>query len=239
MRPILHIFRREMAAYFSTPIGYVFIVVFLVLSSTLYVMELFVYGQADMTGFFGWMPMLLMVFVPAVAMRLWSEERKLGTIELLMTLPVNSLQAVLGKFFAGLAFLGLALALTFPLPVALFALGNPDPGPMLGGYLGTLVLGMIYLAIGSFASTLAREQIVAFIVGAVICALFWLTGWAPFVATLADFSKLLGRFVAAVGIDTHYYGVTRGIADTRDLVYALSVTGFFIFLSVLSVERMR
>ncbi len=239
MQPILHIFKRELTAYFSTPVGYVFMVVFLVLSTTLYVMELFVFGRADMTGFFSWMPMLYMVFVPAVAMRLWSEERKLGTIELLMTLPVNSTQAVLGKFLAGLAFLCVTLLLTFPLPVALFLLGNPDLGPIIGGYLGTVVLGMIYLSIGSFASTLTRDQIVAFITGAVICALFWLTGWEPFIASISDFSKLLGKFFAALGIDTHYYSITRGVVDTRDLVYAVSVTGFFLFLSVLSVERKR
>jgi ABC-2 type transport system permease protein len=172
-------------------------------------------------------------------MRLWSEEKKLGTIELLMTLPVNSVQAVLGKFAAGLTFLGFTLAMTFPLPLAVFWLGNPDPGPILGGYLGSLALGMVYLSIGSFASTLSRDQIVAFIIGGVLCAFFWLTGWEPFVASLSDFSQLLGAFVAALGIDTHFYGISRGVLDTRDVIYALSVTAFFLYLNVIMVERKR
>lgn len=240
MSAIYTVFRRESSAYFNTPIGYVFAVFFLGVGSALYVTQLFSDGQANMNGFFSLMPIFFLFFVPAVSMRLWAEERKTGTMELLLTLPVTSTQVVLGKFLAGLAFLAVTLALTFPLPTALVLLGgHPDPGPIIGGYLGTIVLGMIYMAIGSFASTLTSDQIVAFVVALAIGFFFWLTGFEPFTATIADWYRPLGKMLAAVGIDTHFYSIARGVVDSRDVVYALSVTGYFLFLSVLSVERKR
>jgi ABC-2 type transport system permease protein len=234
------IFRRELGAYFNTAIGYVFMIFFLAVSSAFYVTSLFESGRAGMSDFFNMMPILFLFFVPAVTMRLWAEERKSGTMELLLTMPVTSWQAVLGKFFAGWAFLTVTLLFTFPLPLALVLLnGNPDPGPIIGGYLGTMILGMIYMAIGLFASSLTADQIVAFVAALAVSFFFYLTGFDPVVAWLSDLSKPLGQAVAAVGIDTHFYSISRGVVDSRDVLYALSVTGFFLFLCVLSIERKR
>jgi ABC-2 type transport system permease protein len=240
MSPIFTIFRRELGSYFNTPIGFVFLAFFLIVSSVYYVTPIFVDGQATMTGFFQHMPSFFLFFVPAVAMRLWAEERKSGTVELLLTLPVTSTQAVLGKFFAGLFFLITTLALTFPLPLALVLLGgNPDPGPIIGGYLGTIVLGTIYMAIGSFASTLTSDQIVAFIAALAISFFFFLTGYEPLTAWMSDLNKPFGEMISRIGINTHFYSIARGVLDSRDVVYAVSLTAFFLFLSVMSVERKR
>ncbi len=180
------VFRREFASYFNTPIGYVFMAFFLLVTKALFVSTIFTNGSADMRGYFGLMPIFFLFFIPAISMRLWSEERKLGTLEWLLTLPLNAWQAVVGKYLAGLAFIAVFLMLTADVPIFMYLYGNPDIGPIIGGYLGTMVLGMVYLAIGAFASSLTADQIVAFVVAVAISFIFFLMGYGPVLDWLKD-----------------------------------------------------
>lgn len=244
MNALYSIMRRELAAYFNTPIGYVFVVFFLVLSCALFVtLNLFVEGVAEMRGFFSFLPILFLFFIPSISMRLWAEERKAGTLELLLTFPIRTWHAVLGKFFAGVVFLCVALLLTLHLPIVLWLLSaqgaGPDIGPIIGGYLGTIFLGMVYLAVGSFASSLTSDQIVAFVIGASLNGLLFLISFPMIVNWIRDFSPRLAVTVSSFGVGHHFESISRGVVDSRDLVYALTVCGFFLFLNVLVIERRR
>ncbi|HTI85041.1 MAG TPA: ABC transporter permease, partial [Alphaproteobacteria bacterium] len=191
MKGMLSVFRRELAAYFATPLAYVFIFIFLVLSgaTTFFLGNFFERGQADLAPFFGFHPWLYLLLVPAIAMRLWADERKTGTIELLLTLPVSIGQAVVGKFLAAWAFAGIALALTFPMWITVNYLGSPDNGVILTSYIGSFVMAGSYLAIGAAFSALSKNQVIAFVLAAVFCLLFTVSGtplvlnafstWAP------------------------------------------------------------
>ena len=239
MRAISIIFRRELAAYFATPLAYVFIVVFLVLagSLTFFLGSFFDRGQADLTPFFTFHPWLYLFLIPAIAMRLWAEERKTGTIELFLTLPVTTTQAVLGKFLAAWAFCGSALALTFPLWLTVNVLGSPDNGVILASYLGSWLMAGAFLAIGAAVSALTKNQVIAFVVAAVVCfvltvsgssvVLGFFTGWAPqtVIDTVASFSFI-----------SHFTSVMRGVIDVKDMVYFLSLIVFFLFANTAIVE---
>ena len=239
MRAISIIFRRELAAYFATPLAYVFIVVFLVLagSLTFFLGSFFDRGQADLQPFFTFHPWLYLFLIPAIAMRLWAEERKTGTIELFLTLPVTTTQAVLGKFLAAWAFCGIALALTFPLWLTVNVLGDPDNGVVLASYLGSWLMAGAFLAIGAAVSALTKNQVIAFVVAAVVCfvltvsgssvVLGFFTGWAPqaVVDTVASFSFI-----------SHFTSVMRGVIDVKDMVYFLSMIVFFLFANAAIVE---
>ena len=239
MRAISIIFRRELAAYFATPLAYVFIVVFLVLagSLTFFLGSFFDRGQADLTAFFTFHPWLYLFLIPAIAMRLWAEERKTGTIELFLTLPVTTTQAVLGKFLAAWVFCGIALALTFPLWLTVNVLGSPDNGVILASYLGSWLMAGAFLAIGAAVSALTKNQVIAFVVAAVVCfvltvsgssvVLGFFTGWAPqtVVDTVASFSFI-----------SHFTSVMRGVIDVKDMVYFLSLIVFFLFANTAIVE---
>ena len=245
MHVIWTIMRRELGAYFNTPIGYVFMIFFLVLSKSLYVgMHLFVQGVAEMRDFFNWLPILFLFFLPAVSMRLWSEERKLGTLELLMTFPIRSWHAVLGKFLAGSVFLGVTLFLTLDLVLMLRVLLSAptmslDFGTIVGGYAGAMCLGMVYLAVGSFASSLTSDQIVAFVIGATLNGVLFLISFPTIVNWVRDFSPELSVAVQRFGVGYHFDSIARGVLDTRDLFYMLSMMAFFLFLNVLVIERRR
>lgn len=235
----LAIFRRELAGYFATPVAYVFIVGFLLLAGifTFYVGGLFERGQADLKPFFMFHPWLYVVLMPAVAMRLWAEERRSGTIELLLTLPVGLGGVVLGKFLAAWAFTAVALALTFPAWITVNLLGNPDNGVVLAGYVGSLFMAGGYLAISACLSALTRNQVVAFVVGVVVCLLFTVagspmvldavTGWAPrvLVDTLASFSFL-----------TRFAAIMEGVIDLRDVVYFASLIAVWLFANTVAVD---
>ena len=239
MRAISIIFRRELAAYFATPLAYVFIVVFLVLagSLTFFLGSFFDRGQADLTPFFTFHPWLYLFLIPAIAMRLWAEERKTGTIELFLTLPVTTTQAVLGKFLAAWVFCGIALGLTFPLWLTVNVLGSPDNGVILASYLGSWLMAGAFLAIGAAVSALTKNQVIAFVVAAVLCfvltvsgssvVLGFFTGWAPqaVVETVASFSFI-----------SHFTSVMRGVIDLKDMVYFLSLIVFFLFANAAIVE---
>jgi ABC-2 type transport system permease protein len=233
------IFRREFQAYFLTPLAYVFIVIFLGLSGafTFFMGYFFERGQADLQTFFTFHPWLYLILIPAVAMRLWAEERKSGTIELLMTLPVSTTQAVLAKFLAAWAFVCIAVALTFPIWITVNFLGDPDNGVIVASYVGSLIMAGTFLAIGSCLSALTRNQVIAFIVAAVICFLFLMSGlemvtaffrgWAP--AYLVD-------GVSGMSFLSHFNAITRGVIDLRDLIYFGSLIAVSLFINVVIVD---
>ncbi len=230
------IFRKEFRSYFSSPAGFVFLTAFLVLSAWLFFRVFFLIGQASLRPFFSFMPWLFLFFVPAAAMRMWAEERKLGTDEILLTLPVRDGEAVLGKFIAGLAFLALAVGLTFPLPIVVSLLGSPDPGPIVGGYLGLILMGAAYLAIALFASSLTENQIVAFIIGITISFALFVVGEDIVLIAVPAFLAPILRYL---GLGQHFASIARGVIDSRDLVYYLSVIAFFLYLNVRVVESRK
>lgn len=222
MSPVRAVYRRELASYFATPVAYVFIVIFLALAGalTFYLGGLYERGQADLQPFFSFHPWLYLFLVPAVAMRLWSEERKSGTIELLLTLPVTATQAVLGKFLAAWVFVGIALALTFPLWITINYLGAPDNGVIVAAYLGSWLMAGAFLAVGICLSAVTRNQVVAFILTVLACFLLMLagfplvlnafSGWAPQVVVDA---------VAQLSFLTHFAAIAKGVLDLRDVLF--------------------
>ncbi len=236
MSAILGIMKREFRSYFNSPIAYVYITVFLAISNWFFFRDFFLMEQATLRPFLGSLPIYFLFFVPAVSMRLWSEERKLGTAELLLTLPVRDHEVVLGKYLAGLALLVTSLVLTLPLVVTVKALGQPDMGSIFTSYLGGVLLGAAYLAIGFFVSSLTENQIVAFILGITACFVFFIIGENLVLLSAPDFLVPILKYL---GLATHFDSIARGVLDTRDLVYYLSLIGFFLFLNVRSIAERR
>ena len=239
MGVISSIGKRELQSYFATPLAYVFIVIFLVLSGlfTFYLGEFYERGQADLSPFFNFHPWLYLFLVPAIAMRLWAEERKSGSVELLMTLPVTLWQAVLGKFLAAWLCIAIALALTFPIWVTVNYLGEPDNGVIVAAYIGSLLMAGGFLAIGSCISAANRNQVVSFILTVVICFLFMLAG---FPLVLDFFSGWLpGPLLDAVAILsflTHYTAISKGVLDLRDVLYFLLVIGVWLYATTIVLD---
>mgnify|MGYP003667330365 CR=1 FL=1 len=233
MRNIWIIAKRELAGYFATPLALVFIVIFLALTGafTFYLGRFFDNGQADLEAFFRFHPWLYLILIPAVAMRLWAEERKSGTIELLMTLPVTTAQAVLGKFMAAWAFCGIALALTYPV------WGAPDNGVIVAGYVGSFLMAGAFMSIGACMSAMTKNQVIAFIISATVCFLFTMSGldlvlnffqgWAP---------ALIVDTVASLSFLVRFDAVMRGVIDLRDVLFFVSLIAFFLFTNVIVVE---
>ncbi|MBU2038080.1 MAG: ABC transporter permease [Gammaproteobacteria bacterium] len=242
MNTLMTICKREFSAYFATPVAYVFIFIFLVMSGvfTFYLGNFYQRGQADLLPFFNFHPWLYLFFMPAVAMGLWSQERQLGTIELLMTLPVTLWQAVLGKFLAAWLFAGLALLLTLPLWLTVNYLGTPDNGVILASYLGSWLMAGAFIAVGSCMSALSRNQIVAFILTVVVCFVLMLSGF-PLVL---DFfrgwaSEGLLDLIASLSFLTHFEALARGVVDIRDLLYFVLVIAVWLLATtqVLTVKK--
>ena len=223
--------KRELAGYFSSPVAYVFIVIFLLLSGffTFMVGGFFERGEASLVSFFMWHPWFYLFLVPAVGMRLWAEERRVGTLELLLTMPVTAWQAIVGKFVASWLFLGLALGLTFPLVITVNYLGSPDNGVILAGYLGSLLMAGSYLAISCLTSALTRNQVVSFSIAVVLCLFLILAGFPPVTNLLARWSVTLVELVASFSFITHFEGFQKGVLDSRDVIFFLSVIGFSLF----------
>ena len=229
--PVKAVAKREWNSYFNSPIAYVFLMIFLALASffTFAVARFYESGQADLSGFFYWHPWLFLVLVPAVAMRLWAEERRSGTVELLLTQPITPMQATLGKFTAAWVFLALALALTFPVVVTAYYLGQPDGGSIACSYLGSFLLAGAYLSVGLFTSALTRNQVISFVLAVVFGLFLMLAGFAPVTDLLARFApSWLVDTVAAFGFIQHYENLRRGVIDLRDLVYFGSVIVFML-----------
>lgn len=231
--------RRELGAYFLTPIAYVFIVIFLLLSGafTFYLGGFFDRGQADLAAFFGFHPWLYLFLIPAVTMRLWAEERKSGTIELLFTLPVTTAEAVTGKFLATWIFTAAALALTFPVWLTVNYLGDPDNGVIVAGYAGSLLMAGGYIAIGSCVSALTRNQVIAFVVTLVVCLMFILSGFPMVLDFLDDWlPPVLLEAVSSFSFLAHFAAIQRGVVDARDLVYFLSLIALWLFVNATVLE---
>ena len=242
MRQFLSITKRELISYFATPVAYVFITIFLLLSGlfTFYLGNFFEIGQASLGSFFEWHPWLYLFLVPAITMRLWSEEKKSGTIELLTTLPVSTLNIVLGKFMAAWLFTLLALILTFPMWITVNYLGTPDNGVIMASYIGSLLMSGGYLSIGIFISSLTKNQVIAFIVSVTVCFLFTVSG-LPIV--LDFFSNWAGEaitdVIASFSFLANYSDISRGIIDFRTLVYFLSLIVLFLYLNVITLDNSR
>jgi ABC-2 type transport system permease protein len=236
------IVKRELGGYFTSPIAYVFLVIYLLLAGffTFTVGSFFERGEASLVSFFTWHPWLYLFLVPAVGMRLWSEERRLGTMELLLTMPITTWQAIIGKFLASWLFLALALALTFPVVITVNWLGDPDNGVIVGGYVGSILLAGAYLAVSSMTSAMTRNQVISFILSVLICLFLILAGYEPVTGLL---SRVAGprvvEVVAAFSVMTHFEGFQRGVLDTRDIVFFASVIGFALFTTGVVIRNQR
>ena len=231
--------RRELAGYFATPVAYVFIVIFLMLAGFLAFQfgRLYENGQAELTAFFSFHPYLYLFLVPALSMRLWAEERKSGTIELLMTLPVTSGQAVLGKFLAAWLFTGVALALTFPVWITVNYLGNPDNGVILASYIGSFLMAGAYLAVGSCVSAVTRNQVIAFVLTVSACFVLLFAGFPMVLGVLRTFlPQAIIDAVASVSFLTHFTSITKGVIDLRDLVYYAVMIGGGLIANVIVLD---
>jgi ABC-2 type transport system permease protein len=233
------ILRRELGNYFSTPVAYVFIVIFLVLSGllTFYLGGLYERGQADLQPFFTFHPWLYLFLIPALSMRLWAEERKAGTIELLMTLPVTIGEAVLGKFLAAWLFTGIALALTFPVWITVNYLGNPDNPVILLSYLGSFLMAGAYLAVGACISASTRNQVIAFVIAFVVCLVFVLAGFPMVMDVFQGWApQALINAISGMSFLGHFEAITRGVIDLRDLIFFLSFIGCWLLANAIVVE---
>jgi len=234
--------RRELAGYFATPLAYVFIVIFLVLGGilTFFVGDFFERGQADLRPFFTFHPWLYLVLIPAVSMRLWAEERKGGTIELLLTLPVRLVEAVLGKFLAAWLFIGIALALTFPFWLTVLFLGDPDNGVIAASYLGSWLMAGAILALGAALSAATKNQIVAFIVTAALVFVLIAAGTPAVIGVFEGWAPAaLIRAVTAASLFGHFTAITGGVLDLRDLIYFLSLIAAFLGANAVLVDLMK
>jgi ABC-2 type transport system permease protein len=242
MRVIRSLVKRELVAYFTSPVAYVFLVIFLLLAGffTFTAGNFFERGEASLGAFFAWHPWLYLVLVPAVGMRVWAEERRSGTIELLLTLPVAPWQAIVGKFLASWIFLALALLLTFPTVITVNVLGEPDNGMIAAGYLGSFLLAGSYLAITCMTSAMTRNQVVAFIVSVVLCLFLILAGFNPVTDLLVRWaSPQVVDTVAAFSVVTHFDAFQRGVIDSRDLAFFLSLIGFALFATGVIIRSHR
>lgn len=242
MNALITIVRREFAAYFATPLAYVFLVAFVVAAGamTFYVGGFFGRRQADLAPFFLFHPWLFLALIPAIGMRLWAEERRTGTMELLMTLPVTTSQAVAGKFIAGWLFAGLALALTAPIWLTVNYLGAPDNGVILASYVGSFLMAGAMLAVASCVSALTRNQVIAFILAIGVCLLLMVAGVEAITATLRGFLPAQAvDLLASSSMLTRFVTITKGVLDFRDMFYFLSMIALFLYINTCIVEYER
>ena len=236
------IFRRELAGYFATPVAYVYIVIFLLLTGifSFYLGNFFERGQADLRAFFIFQPWLYLFLIPAIGMRLWAEERKTGTIELLLSLPVSLAATVLGKFLAAWAFTAIALALTFPMWITVAYLGDPDHGVIVAGYVGSLAMAGGYLAIASCVSAITKNQVIAFVVAVVICFMFTVSG-APMVLDFfaAWAPQAILDAISSFSFIAHFNAIVDGVIDLRDIVFFASLIAFWLFANAIVVDAKK
>ncbi len=234
--------KREMSGYFSSPVAYVFIVIFLLMTGffTFMASPFFDRGQASLQDFFVWHPWLFLFLVPAIGMRLWSEEYRMGTLELLLTMPITTWQAIVGKFLASWLFLGLGLVLTVPLWITVNYLGTPDNGTIFCGYVGSFLMAGAYLAIATMTSAMSRNQVVSFIVAVVLCLFLILCGFPPVTNLLVRWaSPGFVDFVTSFSVMTHFQNAQRGVIDSRNLLYFVSVIGFSLFTTGVIIRSQR
>jgi ABC-2 type transport system permease protein len=241
MRSTFIIARRELGSYFATPVASVFIVIFLVLQGalTFNLGNFLDRNQADLQPFFAFLPWVFLLLVPAVTMRLWAEERRLGTIELLLTLPITQTQAVLGKFLAAWAFCAIALLLTFPFVITVNVLGRPDNGVIACGYLGALLVAGAFLAVGAALSAATKNQVIAFVLAVSVCFVFAVASYPLVTDFLGTYAPVLSDVARRLGVLDRFQDFTRGIVSLRDVIYFVSFIGFFLFLNTVILEQRR
>lgn len=232
MDKVYIIFKKELQGYFNSPIAYIFLGIFLILSSWLFFQQFFLNNQATAQYFFNSLPWLMLFLVPAITMRAWAEEKRSGTIELLLTMPITDTQVVLAKFLSSLVFILLALVCSLVIPITVGLLGNLDVGQTFGSYLGVLFLSACYLALGLFISSLTKNQIIAFLVTAVASFAFFIVGDGLVTNSLGSF---FGAIFKTAGLGSHYDSISRGVLDLRDLFYFIAFIGFFLFLNIKSL----
>lgn len=234
LRNIWIIFKREFASFFNSPVAYIVITVFLLITGWLFFQQFFLGGEASMRGLFSIMPLLLLFFAPAVSMRIVSEERKTGTLELLVTLPLRPVEIITGKFLASLGLLGVAILLTIPYAVTIGFLADMDWGPVIGGYVGLFLLGGGYLSLGTFSSAITKNQIISFILGLLFCFIVFIVDKVLFLVP-----GFMASTLEFISLDYHFGNVARGVIDTRDLLFYATFIGTFLMFSVYSLENER
>ena len=241
MRNSFIVARRELGGYFATPVAAVFIVIFLALQGalTFNLGNFFERNQADLAPFFNFIPWVFLLLVPAITMRLWAEERRLGTIELLLTLPITQGQAVVGKFLAAWAFCAIALALTFPFVITVNYLGAPDNGVIASGYLGALLVAGAFLSVGSALSATTKNQVIAFVLALAVCFVFAVASYPVVTDFLSRNTPVLAELARRVSVAERFAGFTRGVIALRDVVYFASFIGFWLFLNTVIVEHRK
>jgi ABC-2 type transport system permease protein len=241
MRNTLIIARRELGGYFATPVATVFIVIFLILQGalTFNLGDFFDRGQADLDPFFTFIPWVFLLLVPAITMRLWAEERRLGTIELLLTLPITQTQAVLGKFLAAWAFCAIALALTFPFVITVNILGSPDNGVIISGYVGSLLVAGAFLSVGAALSAVTKNQVIAYVLAVAVCFVFAVASYSVVTDFLSRNTPVLAEIARRVAIIDRFQDFTRGVVSVRDLIYFASFIGFWLFVNAVLVDQRK
>jgi ABC-2 type transport system permease protein len=231
---IITLTKKELNSYFNVPLGYIVASVFLIASGWLFMQGFFISGEASMRYFFSLMPVILIFILPAVTMSSWAEEKKSGTAEVLLTLPVENIQAVLGKFFSAFVFLLILLVLTFPVPMMIGNVGVPDQGIIFAGYLGTIFLGAAYIAIGLWISSITKNQIIAFLMALVVIFAFYIVGSSLILDTMPNIVASVGKDLS---LSTHFNSILRGVLSLKDLIYYISVIVFFLFLNTRAVAE--
>jgi len=241
MRNIFIIAGRELGGYFATPVASVFIVIFLVLQGalTFNLGSFFDRGQADLNPFFTFIPWVFLLLVPAITMRLWAEERRLGTIELLLTLPITQAQAVLGKFLAAWAFCAIALLLTFPIVITVNVLGRPDNGVIASGYVGSLLVAGAFLSIGSALSAATKNQVIAFVLAVAVCFIFAVASYPVVTDFLSHNLPILGDIARRIAVIDRFQDFTRGVVSLRDVIFFVTFIGFWLFLNTVLVDQRK
>lgn len=242
MRNINVIVARELRSYFSTPLAYIFIVIFLVLTSalTFYIGNFFERGQASLDSFFLFHPWLYLFLIPSLSMRLWAEENKSGSLELLMTLPISTTQAVMGKFLAAWIFSGVALLLTFPIWLTVNLLGSPDNGAILAGYIGSFLMAGAYLAVGSCISAATKNQVIAFVIAMAVCFLYCMSGLPlvlEFVRTLMP--EFIATMVSSLSFMTHFDAMSKGVFSLKDIAFFFSTMTVWLYATVMVIDLKR
>jgi ABC-2 type transport system permease protein len=241
MRNTLIVARRELGGYFATPVAVVFIVIFLALQGvlTFNLGNFFDRNQADLAPFFNFIPWVFLLLVPAITMRLWAEERRLGTIELLLTLPITQAQAVVGKFLAAWAFCGIALLLTFPFVITVNILGSPDNGVIATGYLGSFLVAGSFLSIGAALSAATKNQVIAFVLAVAVCFVFAVSSYPLVTDFLSRNVPVLAEIARRISVAERFQSFTRGVIALRDVIFFISFIGFWLFVNTVIVEHRK
>ena len=242
LKNVMAVIKRELGGYFGSPVAYVFIVIFLLLCGffTFSVSHFYELGQADLRAFFEWHPWIFLFLIPAVAMRLWADEWRTGTIELMLTLPITLKEVILGKFLAAWLFIAIGLFLTFPLVLTVLYLGDPDVGAISCAYLGSFLMAGAYLSVGSMTSSFTRNQVISFILSLMICLFLVLAGWSPVTDVLSGWAPAwIVDVVSGFSFMPHFASIQRGVLDLRDLAYYLSVIFFMLFVNGVILQNRR